>query len=323
MEILTAVTALGYTVTETDSAALDYNIKKAETTLKVRTNQLEVPEGLFYVWADMAASMFLTDKKASGALSEVYDFDAPAKSISEGDTSVTFAIADTGSFEDQFDAIVEICEHPCYVRRQANGVVVLSEQDKADAIYSNDSNTFWPTQQVGYLCDRHTLVEVESVPAEVVAGFYFYHAGEFYTTEANLTALAKARAPELASLVFVKMAETEQLDDATLTEHAEQFSEWAYPVAYAVKAICSYKGKLYRCVQAHSSQADWTPPATARLWKEIGDPTAEYPEWSQPLGAHDAYALGDKVAHSGKHWVSTAANNVWEPGVYGWEEVTE
>lgn len=87
--------------------------------------------------------------------------------------------------------IVEICEHPCYVRKQANGVVVLSEQDKADAIYSNDSNTFWPTQQVGYLCDRHTLVEVESVPAEVVAGFYFYHAGEFYTTEANLTALAK------------------------------------------------------------------------------------------------------------------------------------
>ena len=156
--------------------------------------------------------------------------------------------------------IVEICEHPCYVRRQANGVVVLSEQDKADAIYSNDSDTFWPTQQVGYLCDRHTLVEVESVPAEVVAGFYFYHAGEFYTTEANLTALAKARAPELASLVFVKMAETEQLDDATLTEHAEQFSEWAYPVAYAVKAICSYKGKLYRCVQAHSSQADWTTP---------------------------------------------------------------
>ena len=40
--------------------------------------------------------------------------------------------------------IVEICEHPCYVRKQANGVVVLSEQDKADAIYSNDSNTFWP-----------------------------------------------------------------------------------------------------------------------------------------------------------------------------------
>lgn len=110
MDILAAVTArlasLGYTATEADSAALDYNIKRAETKLKVSTNRLEVPEGLFYVWADMAAGLFLTDKKASGGLAEVFDFSAPAKSISEGDTSVTFAIADTGSFEDQFDAML-------------------------------------------------------------------------------------------------------------------------------------------------------------------------------------------------------------------------
>ena len=110
MDILSAVTArlaaLGYSVAEADSAALEYNIKKAETTLKARTNRLEMPEGLFYVWADMAAGLFLSDKKAAGALSEVYDFEAPAKSISEGDTSVTFAIADTGSFEEQFDAML-------------------------------------------------------------------------------------------------------------------------------------------------------------------------------------------------------------------------
>lgn len=219
--------------------------------------------------------------------------------------------------------IVEICEHPCYVRRQTNGVVILSEKNTADAIYSNDSNTFWPTEKVGYLCDSHTLVEVENVPAEVVAGYYFYHAGEFYTTEANLNALAKAQAPELANIVFVKLAETEQLDDTTLTEHVAQFSAWAYPVSYAAKAICQYGGKLYRCLQAHTSQEDWTPTAAASLWKEIGDPTVEYPAWSQPIGATDAYALGDKVSHNGKKWVSTCANNVWEPGAYGWEEVTE
>lgn len=110
MDILAAVTArleaIGYTVLDADSMALDYNIKKAETDLKARTNQTEVVEGLFYVWADMAAGLFLTDKKASGALCGIYDFEAPAKSISEGDTSVTFAIADTGSFEDQFDAML-------------------------------------------------------------------------------------------------------------------------------------------------------------------------------------------------------------------------
>ena len=40
----------------------------------------------------------------------------------------------------------------------------------------------------------------------------------------------------------------------------------------------------------------------------------------QPTGAQDAYAKGAKVSHNGKHWVSTADNNVWEPGVYGWDE---
>ena len=62
---------------------------------------------------------------------------------------------------------------------------------------------------------------------------------------------------------------------------------------------------------------------SASLWKEIGDPAAEWPEWSQPIGAVDAYALGDKVSHNDKHWISTCDSNVWEPGVYGWEEVTE
>lgn len=115
-DILSAVTArlldLGYTVTEDDDLPLNYQIKKAETTLKVSTNQCEVPEGLFYVWADMAAGGFLMDKKNAGALSDLYDFNAPAKSISEGDTSVTFAIADTGSFEDQFDTMLAKMVHP-------------------------------------------------------------------------------------------------------------------------------------------------------------------------------------------------------------------
>lgn len=104
--VITRLAALGYSVVDTDNAVLEYNISKAEAQLKAETNQREVPEGLFYVWVDMAAGFFLTDKKAAGALAEIYDFDAPAKSISEGDTSVTFAIADTGSFEDQFDAML-------------------------------------------------------------------------------------------------------------------------------------------------------------------------------------------------------------------------
>ena len=80
-----------------------------------------------------------------------------------------------------------------------------------------------------------------------------------------------------------------------------------------------YDGKLYKVIQAHTSQPDWTPDATPALFAEVS--VEEFPDWKQPAGAADAYAKGDKVSHAGKHWVSTADANVWEPGVYGWEEV--
>lgn len=114
MDILVAVTArleaLGYTTTEADNNMLGYYIKKAEAYLKANTNQQEVPEGLFYIWADMAAGYFLADKKTVGALAEIYDFDAPAKSVSMGDTSVTLATGAT--FENQFDAMLEKMVNP-------------------------------------------------------------------------------------------------------------------------------------------------------------------------------------------------------------------
>ena len=96
--------------------------------------------------------------------------------------------------------------------------------------------------------------------------------------------------------------------------------EWEAGVSYAVGNIRRYDGQLYRCVQAHTSQADWTPDTAVSLWVRIADPADEWPEWSQPVGAHDAYQTGDKVSHGGQHWVSTVDGNVWEPGVYGWEK---
>lgn len=125
------------------------------------------------------------------------------------------------------------------------------------------------------------------------------------------------------SIAFVTLTESGQIDDVTATENVDQFSPWAYPVAYAQGNIRRHGGVLYRCNQAHTSQADWAPDVAASLWSKIGDPTEEWPEWSQPVGAHDAYDAGAKVAHNGKHWTSDVAANVWEPGVYGWTEVTD
>lgn len=126
------------------------------------------------------------------------------------------------------------------------------------------------------------------------------------------------------SIAFVTMAESGQIDDVTATENASQFSPWSYPIAYVVGNIRRYSdGQLYRCIQDHTSQADWTPDTAVSLWVKVGDPAEEWPEWSQPVGAHDAYDTGAKVTHNGKHWTSDVNANVWEPGVYGWTEVTE
>lgn len=96
------------------------------------------------------------------------------------------------------------------------------------------------------------------------------------------------------------------------------FPMWEDGKAYAVGDRAQYNELLYRCVQAHTSQADWTPDVTPALW--VRTSTEEWPEWIQPAGAHDAYNQGDKVSHNGKHWISDIDANVYEPGVYGWAE---
>ena len=128
----------------------------------------------------------------------------------------------------------------------------------------------------------------------------------------------------VAAITFVALAEKGNIDEVTATEHADLFEPWVTDKDYAVgKILTRPNGNLYKCVQAHRSQAGWEPENTPALWTKIGDPSEEYPAWSQPLGAHDAYPLGSKVSHNGKKWTSDVANNVWEPGVYGWSEVVE
>lgn len=105
------------------------------------------------------------------------------------------------------------------------------------------------------------------------------------------------------------------------------YRAWESGIDYAVGDRRTYKGTLYRCLQAHTAQEAWNPADSPSLWAAvlIPDPTI-IPEWVQP-DSTNGYAAGDKVTHNGKTWISLVDNNVWEPGATGtealWKEVTE
>lgn len=62
------------------------------------------------------------------------------------------------------------------------------------------------------------------------------------------------------------------LSDEDALGAVELFKAWVADTAYAVDERIRYGDKLYRCVQAHTSQADWTPDTTPALWTEVALP---------------------------------------------------
>lgn len=121
------------------------------------------------------------------------------------------------------------------------------------------------------------------------------------------------------------------LDEEKAMEVAYMYDPWAVGKAYAVGDFFTYgvngvgDPQLYKVVQAHTSQAEWTPDATPALYVAIGLDDAGYPVWSQPTGAHDAYNKGDVVDYNGNLYQSLIDGNVYSPDAYpaGWTEYTE
>ena len=132
--------------------------------------------------------------------------------------------------------------------------------------------------------------------------------------------ISRQKAHQLRAMIEKASA---SLPDEDALEAVELFPAWQIGTSYAVGVRIRYGGKLYRCEQAHTSQADWTPDKTPALWTEVAKP-GEIPVWRQPTGAQDAYMTGDKVWYPEKDttvWQSTMDYNVYQPGVYGWEEI--
>ena len=123
---------------------------------------------------------------------------------------------------------------------------------------------------------------------------------------------------------FIEKGAT-SLTDTEALEAVALFPAWAVGVAYVKDERVQYDGKLYKVVQAHTSQADWTPDKTPALFTEVAKP-GEIPVWKQPTGAQDAYNKGDKVWYPDVNttvYESVIDSNVWSPNDYpqGWKVV--
>ena len=91
--------SLGYNVTDADEWLLNFLIEKVDNYIENQCNITGIPENLFFFMVDMVCAEFLSNKKGIGQIEGINE-ETAVKSIKEGDTTVTFAIADdVSSFE--------------------------------------------------------------------------------------------------------------------------------------------------------------------------------------------------------------------------------
>lgn len=113
----------------------------------------------------------------------------------------------------------------------------------------------------------------------------------------------------IAALVTLRESAT---DEQALTV-PNLYPSWKESKAYVSGERVLYNKILYKVLQDHTSQADWTPDAAPSLFAKVLIPDADVtPEWEQP-GSTNPYMKGDKVTHNGYIWISLVDNNVWEP----------
>ena len=128
---------------------------------------------------------------------------------------------------------------------------------------------------------------------------------------------------EVTSLLIKQQINTLSVDDNIALRMVEFYPEWAAGQDYTAGYKVQHGGKLWRCVQDHTSQDGWEPESAPSLWAKVLIPDETVvPEWEQ-TGSTNPYSAGDKVLHNGKTWVSDIDNNVWEPGVYGWTQQSD
>lgn len=76
---------------------------------------------------------------------------------------------------------------------------------------------------------------------------------------------------EVLALLIPRQINTLTVDDSTALRMLDFYPEWAAGTTYSVGYKVRRDGKLWRVVQAHTSQAVWEPENAASLWEQINE----------------------------------------------------
>ena len=187
-----------------------------------------------------------------------------------------------------------------------------------------DADTAEVLSAIGYeLVDEDTYNAVQLLPQRNPTAQRLEKADRVME---SLLGVNDAQAAEQARRALQLFAAS--LDDDRAMEVATVFDVWQPGKVYSVGEFVTYgvnsvgDPQLYKVVQEHTAQTDWTPDASASLFTAIGLDDAGVPVWSQPTGAHDAYNTGDTVSYNGKTYTSLIDGNTYSPEAYpaGWKE---
>lgn len=181
-----------------------------------------------------------------------------------------------------------------------------------------------------YICHLEndgTMREVQTsafdgVQDAEIRGYRFVPLGESWTRSDGVVFSGLMVSPakdykEIMTDVAVSYLTDDQAESVTIL-----FPEWEVGVLYSVGDRRQYNGLLYKCLQAHKSQADWTPDVAVSLW--VRTSAEEWIPWYQPTGAHDAWMRGKKMAYTdGHHYICLVDGTVYPPDIVpnSWEFV--
>lgn len=115
----------------------------------------------------------------------------------------------------------------------------------------------------------------------------------------------------------------EALSDEQASSALVLFPIWQVNKNYTSGERIRYNNKIYKVLQDHTSQANWTPTFSPSLFTAllIDEESNNILNWVQP-DSTNSYKNGDKVYHNDKFWISTMDGNIWEPGAVNapWKE---